>query len=623
VYQRGPSELPSRVIDVGPPDGSKEPFLYCSKGEKDHYITLSHRWANYDLIKTTSTILQKQMTEITLHALPKTLQDAVFITRKLGIRFLWIDCICIIQDDISDWSREAMKMSKIFKNSLLTIAGTEPIDHTIGMFAKRQRFRTRPCQLNLRISCRHKTMFRHSGPLFAFADRSKDGIFCRPPGELDSRAWVLQEQLLSPRVLSCAGGELFWDCVCLNASETHPNGFPTLAYGVDNQVTTFTKFKEATLPNAFGNHVPSKEHIYSIWRQIVEDYSQRALTVGTDRIIAISGITSQIGLSLRDNYIFGLWEKHLVTENLWKELLWRTHPKVIEEGCMQSNVPSWSWLSTMEPVIYDVVDLRIAGGVTSEAKITGVRSNGREIEIEGLIARQFKEGIFTKSLGDEIRQLFYLPLREWIFYGQRRRHRQQWLERKRNSPRWQQQISSPHQHPPFSSQDQDMHHILNRNDEPHRLTFIRNDNPRWDDGLSIDLVTGEEKQPYYREGEVREAPPIVSQLICPISEFPRENRPAEFSVDGFTYPPLSHPDGDIWCMEIARINNHQLCLCLVEHTESQETTDPDNVLSTSQSHTGGDQNRLQLRKFRRIGICSWNMTVYPNLDYERHSILLV
>jgi hypothetical protein len=321
-YSESSPPLPPRVIDVGPADGSEEPFLCTTKDRRGHYLTLSHRWGNYDEIKTKQATLDKRSTCMPIRILPKVFRDAVYITRKLGIRFLWIDSLCIVQDDPSDWKFQASKMADIFRNSLMTIASAAVNTQTHGIFRQRAPQRKRPCAINLRLSHRQKALFQKPGVFFAFADRREMAAAERPLGILDTRAWILQEQILSPRTLYFTEDELFWDCVCLNASETYPTGIPDLALDRRSSGQTFASFKKAVASHRIRADIPTKEEIYKIWRQIVQAYSRRAISVETDRIVAIMGITDLVEKVLNEKCIFGLWGNHFNSEEIWQELLW-------------------------------------------------------------------------------------------------------------------------------------------------------------------------------------------------------------------------------------------------------------------------------------------------------------
>jgi len=143
-----PSTLPTRVLDLGIPKWPKDPSLvqqyltasiklYQSRAgaSSGDYICLSHCWGNTDLmLRTTSSNIQEHLTEINYSSLPRTFQDAVVFTRKLRIRYLWIDSLCIIQDDKHDWFQEASEMCQVFHKSYLTLCATIAPDCNHGLF---------------------------------------------------------------------------------------------------------------------------------------------------------------------------------------------------------------------------------------------------------------------------------------------------------------------------------------------------------------------------------------------------------------------------------------------------------------------------------------------------------
>jgi hypothetical protein len=97
------ARLPKRVIDITASDGSTIPFLRESKGKEAPYIALSYCWGTLPTVTTTSSTIQERINGMALESLPQTYIDAVKICRKLGIRYLWIDALCIVQDSIEDW----------------------------------------------------------------------------------------------------------------------------------------------------------------------------------------------------------------------------------------------------------------------------------------------------------------------------------------------------------------------------------------------------------------------------------------------------------------------------------------------------------------------------------------
>lgn len=128
--------LPSRVTDVGSADGPTEMKLVEKRGCAGRYITLTHRWTSQtEASSTTRANLQERKLSIDIKGLSKTFQDAVDVTRKLRVQYLWIDSICIVQDNRDDWRMEAKNMASIYELARLNIAaaGCEGLDGRLFM----------------------------------------------------------------------------------------------------------------------------------------------------------------------------------------------------------------------------------------------------------------------------------------------------------------------------------------------------------------------------------------------------------------------------------------------------------------------------------------------------------
>lgn len=94
-----------------------------TQGETGQYVALSYCWGPDGQAKTlTHATIREFKNAIVVRELPQTLRDAILVTRKLGIRYLWIDALCIIQDSDSDKARELTQMPSIYKNALLTVS---------------------------------------------------------------------------------------------------------------------------------------------------------------------------------------------------------------------------------------------------------------------------------------------------------------------------------------------------------------------------------------------------------------------------------------------------------------------------------------------------------------------
>ena len=201
--------IPTRVIDVGPIDGSREPYLLCDSGIFRQYVTLSHCWGNAVTIQTTTETLPAHKDQIPLDKLTKTFRDAVMITRNLGFSYLWIDSLCIIQNDPKDWETESARMADIYGNSVLTIAASSSENSQAGCLFSRD--------VTPRIALNYPSNTRPAG--FVYVRRAlKSFKETVDSGPLSRRGWVYQERLLSRRILHYCQDQLHWECqeTCLS-----------------------------------------------------------------------------------------------------------------------------------------------------------------------------------------------------------------------------------------------------------------------------------------------------------------------------------------------------------------------------------------------------------------------
>lgn len=209
------STFPRRVIciDSGMPDTGA--YLYESQGKEDgKYLALSHCWGDVVTVpKTTKGTLEQRRHGIRVETLSRTFRDAIDITRKLGFRYIWIDALCIVQDDPADWAEEAAKMSSVYAGAALTIAAAASGDGEGGCFYERRtgfgitsRSAPEACRgLRVRLPIDH-TFQSDMEALY----RRETSDHTEYP--LMRRKWVFQERMLSSRVLYYTKDELWWEC---------------------------------------------------------------------------------------------------------------------------------------------------------------------------------------------------------------------------------------------------------------------------------------------------------------------------------------------------------------------------------------------------------------------------
>ena len=316
----------------------------------DRYACLSHCWGvNQSVVKTTRATLKTFSTlGVALEELPKTFRDAVQVCRKLDIRNIWIDSLCIVQDDSNDWIDQAGRMAGIFDNAYLTIAASKAKDSASGCFSKVERvYRGLPLPGFDNIFIRytvplplHSSWVTYEGPALR-RDPKRVGQYW----PLLTRAWVFQEILLSKRVVHFGVNEVSWQC----GSKIQQHG---------TVVPIYMHYLSAALPRTLrskfrsGRRFWSKKYILWMWHAMAADYSTRELTLSEDRLPAIAAIAAYMsGLRNNDAYMAGLWQHTLIMDLTWYslELPGRYHP-VDDDRRSQARIPTWSWASCSRPI---------------------------------------------------------------------------------------------------------------------------------------------------------------------------------------------------------------------------------------------------------------------------------
>lgn len=129
------SYLPTRIIAVGAKD--ETPFLHISKAsERASYVALSYCWGGPQKVTTTIATLQSRISGLNFESLPRTLQDAITVTRLLGFKYLWVDALCIVQDSTTDKIAEINSMGNVYKNATITIAAANASSVNEGFLEK-------------------------------------------------------------------------------------------------------------------------------------------------------------------------------------------------------------------------------------------------------------------------------------------------------------------------------------------------------------------------------------------------------------------------------------------------------------------------------------------------------
>ncbi|EPE26537.1 heterokaryon incompatibility protein [Glarea lozoyensis ATCC 20868] len=323
--------LPSRVIDLG----SGEPRLIVVDENTPllPFATMSHCWgSNAPLLLLSSKIAEFQ-TQIPTSELSKSFQDAFIVTRRLGLRYIWIDSLCIIQDSAEDWEKESQSMAEVYSHSHCNIAAAHATDGTQGCFIERNPDLVKPLKVELNWG-------PNPGTYYALPWRYwTHNVMAMP---LHRRAWVCQERYLAPRNLYFGETQIYWECCRRIGSETFPLGVPGRVAGSSKDLDPRTN--GAIRRKSMGLSETPELDTFSTWDLIVSTYSQGKLTYSRDKLVALSGLAARLQKHTNSKYLAGMWRKHLAYQLLWNVggIQWivsKSRPEIY-------TAPSWSWAST-------------------------------------------------------------------------------------------------------------------------------------------------------------------------------------------------------------------------------------------------------------------------------------
>ncbi|KAI8623411.1 heterokaryon incompatibility protein-domain-containing protein [Xylariaceae sp. FL1651] len=366
---RGRSEgwYPTRLLDVGltadddlRPESCRLVFdSEITRGER--YMTLSHRWGNYVIARLTTATINAWRVSLPLDILSKTFQDFIKLARRMKVRYVWIDSLCIIQegDNGVDWNKEAPTMADVYTNAFCNISADWGNEQN-GLFFDRdpRDFDVPSLDLSIEVDGVRsiESMVIVDGPAAGFWN---DQVTHSP---LNKRAWALQERLLSRRNLHFCPQEVLFECCETAACERYPDGLPLPEFSGD---APLPKIFEWPKNNSYVNSLMERwkyassraEIALSIWSDVVTQYSSCQLTFASDKLVAVSGIARYLETARDDIYIAGLWVKNIAAEMAWHRS-WvnpRVHDfqrneMVSTQGFTKHRAPSFSWAAIDFPV---------------------------------------------------------------------------------------------------------------------------------------------------------------------------------------------------------------------------------------------------------------------------------
>ncbi len=391
VLSPASSRMPERVLDIS----GDMLRLVEQPYPPSPYVTLSHCWGDPKHAElppqTTHATLASRKEFILPSDLSPLFRDAIQLCRTVGYNYLWIDSLCIVQDDTADWAAQARAMAAIYENAQFNIAATGFHSGAESLFRDRSwvddkgprghrghTWHRYPVETH-----RVTTATNERGvPVFVRHSHVRDHRFVQEhaayyrwhQAPLMTRAWVFQELLLARRVLHVCASELIWVCRSQQACEC---GSMDDTAGLDYFTIWFPQLQEpptkqllGQLRQDYNRGQVSARAVHDMWMRIVVQYSGMRLTRASDRAAALTGIATSIQPLLRGaDYMAGMWlDDDLPRALMWMALSTVDRPNVESDLdrddngstdadadaaqddssssiLMSTAAPSWSWMA--------------------------------------------------------------------------------------------------------------------------------------------------------------------------------------------------------------------------------------------------------------------------------------
>ncbi|KAK4200783.1 heterokaryon incompatibility protein-domain-containing protein [Triangularia verruculosa] len=327
--QQNISYCPTRLLYLGDKGG----LVYLRERPRisdmaTGYAALSYCWGGSGFLKTTRSNLETLKSGFEIAILPQTLRDAVAIARGLAVDYLWIDALCIIQDDPEDWQREAAMMAQVYSNAYITVTALSASSVQDGFLAPRKQLpRFTRAWFDEKSGT---TITLTAQPTMNVGlhvlQRSSSAYYNFTLDPVQDRGWCFQEEALSRRISAFSTDEVQWLC---------RSGMACECRGVDTGPST----KDMVTVDDI------RRNPWLFWHDRLLDYSYKQFTFTKDRLPAIAGLARLLQSCTGSDYVAGIWLKSLSRSLGWATYFKKTNP------CPETYLaPSFSWASVASPL---------------------------------------------------------------------------------------------------------------------------------------------------------------------------------------------------------------------------------------------------------------------------------
>ena len=341
-------EMPTRVVDLGRPGSGSNPYILETGGRLGKYIALSYCWGDgvKHPVKLKKSNYSAMLQGFVYGSLTRSHEEALQVAQILGYRYIWIDALCIIQDDSSDWEKESSRMTECYHNAALTLIAGESDHSSKGFLSCSFEHCLNPVQLDYT----HLDAPGEKSDLYVCLPRSTE------TGPVAERAWCFQEDLLSRRKLIFGREQLFFNCA---SRDFHESG---IVFNKNRSTSLDVKeiFLSLDLHTIGESPDVRREKVITAWYTIVQEFSACSMFDPHDVFAAFMGVAKKVQGMLHSRYLAGLWEDDIIQGLLWQGVadsmpglgyaplqrpVERNTKKPLRLGLPAIRAPSWSWAS--------------------------------------------------------------------------------------------------------------------------------------------------------------------------------------------------------------------------------------------------------------------------------------
>ncbi|TRX98104.1 hypothetical protein FHL15_000749 [Xylaria flabelliformis] len=382
---------PTRLLKIPENEAG---ILHLVNATNEHsYVALSYCWGCDQPCKLTKERLREGCFKI--RDLPQTIQDAITAARNLNIMFIWIDALCIVQDDADSIQMELAKMPAIYSNAAVTISAASSATCHDGFLKPRD-----PVDFNrITFKLRFRTPDKEEGFIFLAPWELGKQLESMGKEPINERAWTLQEHIVPPRVLYYSFQQLHWICRkgILPDGGFYPTDRAKPWKGSDiYRIFTLSQASKEMIDPSMStvlmrslNSHPNHDIEYDGWRRnwdnLLQDYQARRLTNIDDKLVAVPSVGILFARYMHTEFLAGLFERDLAIDLLWN----RVNVSKAQTRPTKYRAPSWSWASINSKTENQIASkkLRREGDVTievlpwSEAPSTRTRIGLASIEL--------------------------------------------------------------------------------------------------------------------------------------------------------------------------------------------------------------------------------------------------